>query len=54
MIDGRLMKASSSFSEEKEPKRLLLLKASGVSRPRPIGAEVFCAAFFQKSGYFLP
>jgi hypothetical protein len=53
-------KGSASFSEEKEPaagaaKRLLDARSGALDRqrPRPRVIRVFCAAFFQKSGYFL-
>jgi hypothetical protein len=42
---------SASFSEEKEAKRLFLIGASGVSTARVQVKKVFCAAFFQKSGF---
>jgi hypothetical protein len=48
-------KVSASFSEEKEAKKLLEagLWALAVQCPWPNISKVFCAAFFQKSGYLL-
>jgi hypothetical protein len=38
--------ASTSFSEEKEAKRLLLLRALAQSSPQPAGIKSFLRAFF--------
>jgi hypothetical protein len=38
----------TSFSEEKEAKRLLVLRALAMVVPEPAGPEVFLVTFFQK------
>jgi hypothetical protein len=38
----------TSFSEEKEAKRLSLLRALAVLLPKPAGAKVFWLLFFKK------
>jgi hypothetical protein len=38
----------TSFSEEKEAKRLLVLRALEMVSPRPAGAKVFWLLFFKK------
>jgi hypothetical protein len=42
-------KERSSFSEEKEPKRLLLLGAVARQNPRPKGIKVFWFFFSKKN-----
>jgi hypothetical protein len=49
---GRI-EASSSFSEEKEPKRLLFFWLRTVSRLRPKLIKVFLLLFLQKKKAFL-
>jgi hypothetical protein len=41
-------KARTSFSEEKEAKRLLVLRALAKVEPEPAGPEVFLVTFFSK------
>jgi hypothetical protein len=43
---------SGSFSDAKEPKRLFIAGPSAFEPPGGRGKKVFCADFFQKSGYF--
>jgi hypothetical protein len=49
----REKKESSSFSEEKEPKRLLDSVPQRAHHPGSKVIKVFCAAFLQKSGCLL-
>jgi hypothetical protein len=48
---NKIEKRSASFSEEKEAKRLLLIHAVALETPGSKVTKVFCAAFFQKSGF---
>jgi hypothetical protein len=48
-----LREGSTSFSVEKEAKRLLLIWAGGVRKSRLQRNKIFCAAFFKKAAAFL-